>query len=64
VSLEAAASAIQQHLRAAGEVLADLTPRSTSEGNERAARRSGHRLAGKLRGQGKASGSGREPGRA
>lgn len=64
VSLEAAASAIQQHLQAAGEVLADLTPRSTSVGTERVARRSGHRLAGTLRGQGKASGSGREPGRA
>jgi hypothetical protein len=64
VSLEAAASAIQQHLRAAGEVLADLTPRSTSEGTERVARRSGHRLAGTLCGQGKASARGREPGRA
>jgi hypothetical protein len=64
VSLEAAASAIQLHLQAAGEVLADLTPRSTSEGTERVARRSGHRLAGTHRRQGKASASGREPGRA
>jgi hypothetical protein len=64
LSLESTVSVIQQHLRAAGEVLADLSPRSTSEGTERAARRSAHRLAGTIRGQGKASRSGREPGRA